>query len=90
MPTYIGLVRFKKPPTKEMVAKNLGMVEKDRLRGLIVREMYWTLGRYDGVMIFDAPDEKAAMKSAIMRAENVHVETMVAVPLEEASKLLEQ
>ena len=50
--------------------------------------MYWTLGRYDGVVIFDAPTEKVAMKFAIMMAEDVRTETMVAIPREEALKLL--
>jgi uncharacterized protein with GYD domain len=32
---------------------------------------YWTLGRYDTVMILDAPDEKEAMKVAIGAADIV-------------------
>ncbi len=36
-----------------------------------------------------APNEKAAMKMAIRRAEAMTLETMVAAPVEEARKLVE-
>ena len=57
-------------------------------KGINMLGGYWTLGRYDGVMIFEAPSEKDAMKFAISFAEDATVETMVAVPREEALKLL--
>jgi len=46
------------------------------------------LGRYDDVIIFEAPSEKNAMKLAIEAKDDVEVETMVAIPREEALKLL--
>ncbi len=47
-----------------------------------------TLGRYDAVVIFEAPEEKAAMKESIMMSEPMKTQTLVAVPLEEAIKLV--
>lgn len=28
--------------------------------GVAVKDIYWTLGQYDGVLIFDAPDDETA------------------------------
>jgi len=85
---FIGLVKAKKTPTKENTAEFTKMVDNLNKIGIKILSMYWTLGRYDGVVIFDAPTEKVAMKFAIMMAEDVRTETMVAIPREEALKLL--
>lgn len=89
MTKYIGLMKFRKMPTREMIRKNLELIEKDKKAGVQIHEIFWTLGRYDAVAIFDAPDEKAAMKMAMERGENMSAETMVAIPAEEARKLVE-
>jgi len=47
--------------------------------------IYWTLGRYDTVVLFEAPNEKVAMKMALKRADRMDIETLVAVPAEEGS-----
>jgi uncharacterized protein with GYD domain len=85
---FIGLVKFKKKQTKEVVAENMNRIETETRQGVKVHGMYWTLGRYDAVAIFEAPDEKTAMKMAISRADDMDMETLVAVPLEEARKLV--
>ena len=51
-------------------------------------QVYWTLGRYDAVAIIEAPTEKDAMKMLLGFQGIVETETMVAVPREEAIKLL--
>jgi len=88
MPRYIGLMKFRKQPTKEIVSRNLELIEKDKDLGVKIHEIYWTLGRYDAVAIFDAPDEKTALKMALERSESMSGETMVAIPAEEARKLV--
>jgi uncharacterized protein with GYD domain len=47
-----------------------------------------TLGRFDTVLIFEAPNERIAMELSIGAADVVTTETLVAVPREEAIKLL--
>ncbi|MDD1668837.1 MAG: GYD domain-containing protein [Methanomicrobiales archaeon] len=47
--------------------------------------IYWTLGRYDSVVVFEAPDEKVAMNMALRRADRMDVETLVAVPADTGS-----
>ncbi len=89
MPTYIALTKFRRKPTGESIRQNLEQMERDKKNGVNVRQIFWTLGRYDAVVILDAPDEKAVMKSSIARGENMAQETLVAIPAEEARKLVE-
>jgi uncharacterized protein with GYD domain len=64
------------------------MLEDFKKHDIKILGFYWTLGRYDTVMIFEAPNEKIAMEMSINAADVVSTETMVAVPREEAIKLL--
>ena len=89
MPKYIQMVKFRKKPTKEMIKQNLELLEKEKKMGIQFKEIYWTLGRYDVVVILDAPNEKLVMQGALARSENMSAETMVAIPAEEARKLVE-
>lgn len=54
-------------------------------RGVTVRDVYFTLGRYDCVVIFEAPDAKTAMNFAmeVGFATDYSVETLIAVPAKE-------
>jgi len=87
---FITLTKWKQAPTKEMrvrmdqFTKTLEELEK---QGIKMR-VYWTLGRYDAVSIMEAPTEKDAMKILLPLQDVVDTETMVAVPREEAIKLL--
>ena len=86
---FITLERFRARPTKEMVAQS-GRVEKQVVKESVkILGSYWTLGRYDSVLIFEAEDEKAAMKALIRASDIVSTETLIAMPREEALKLLE-
>jgi len=38
-------------------------------------ELYWTLGRYDAVVVLEAPSEKEVMKMSIALSEWVKTET---------------
>ena len=58
-------------------------------KGVKIIGFYWTLGRYDTVLIMEAPDEKTAMKTNLMISDFISTETMVAVSREEAIKLVE-
>jgi len=56
--------------------------------GLKIHNVFWTLGQYDFVIIYEAPNEKEAMKMALPWLEFCETQTMVAIPQEEAQKLL--
>ncbi|NYT21725.1 MAG: GYD domain-containing protein, partial [Methanomicrobiales archaeon] len=81
--------KFRKKPTKEMVAANMKSMELDEKEGIKFHGIYWTLGRYDVIGIYEAPNEKVAMKSQLRRSDAIAAETLVAVPVEEARKLVE-
>lgn len=88
---FITLSKWKQAPSKERMklldqaTKTFQELEK---QGIKMR-VYWTLGRYDGVTIIEAPTEKDAMKALFLFQDVVETETLVAVPREEAIKLLE-
>jgi uncharacterized protein with GYD domain len=83
------LIKNKVKPTKEVIAKANRITEKLSKEGVKIVSHYWTLGRYDDVVTFEAPDEKAAMKMAFIISDLVKTETLVAIPRNEGIKLLE-
>lgn len=86
---FVTLFRFKRKPTKEMLAETTKLFEQITKQGAKILGFYWTLGRYDGVVVIEGPDEKTAMKSLFRFADFVSTETLVALSMEEASKLVE-
>jgi uncharacterized protein with GYD domain len=50
-----------------------------------IREIFFTFGRYDGIIIFEAPNEKEAMKFVMETGFSTQytVETLVAVSAKE-------
>ena len=86
---FAVLIKFRKKPTKDVIAQNVKLLEMGAKEGVKSHGLFWTLGRYDAVGIFEAPNEKAAMKHSIRMGDNVSTETLVAIPAEEARKLAE-
>ena len=89
---FITLAKFRKKMTKESAAATDKLFSALQQQGVKVVGAYWTLGRYDAVIIFDGPDSGAierAMKSAMATAEYTATETLVALKREDAVKLLE-
>jgi uncharacterized protein with GYD domain len=86
---FITLARFRKKFTKEIVAESDKLFAKAVEEGVKFLGVYWTLGRYDAVVISEAPDEKTVMKAFLRWGDLVSTETLVALPREEAVKLLE-
>jgi len=83
---FVILARFRGRMTKEYIEKtNKIIASEPRVK---VLAFYWTLGRYDVVLTVEAPDEKTAMKMLLQAGGYVATETMVALPREEAIKLL--
>ena len=86
---FITLSRFRRKPTKQMIAESDKLFKQAAKEGQKVLGLYWTLGRYDGVLVGEMPDEKACMKAALRWGDIASTETLVAVPREEAVKLLD-
>ena len=81
MATYVTLIRF-----TELGARNIGDTKERaaafrdaaQKAGVTVREQYWTLGSYDGLLIVDAPDERSvtAAMARLGALGNVRTQTM--------------
>ena len=82
---FIGLVKFRKNLTKDVIAQNLKDIESDTEGQVKYLGIWWTLGKYDTVVMFEAPDEKAAINMALKRADRMEIQTLVAVPADEKS-----
>ena len=93
MATYIVLTNFtdqgvrnvKDSPKRADAVKKLA-----KKFGVTAKEFFWTLGSYDLVAIFEAPDEESmtAVGLAIGAAGNVRTQTMRAFSKDEMSAVL--
>ncbi len=84
---FIVHIKWKVKPTKERLVEvsKLSATEE----GVKPIGQYWTLGRWDLVNIVEAKDEQTIMKALIKWGDLFSTETLVAVPREEAIKLIE-
>jgi uncharacterized protein with GYD domain len=63
---FISLGRLRKKLTRESVAEASRVVERASEEGVKFLNLYYTLGRYDVVAIFEATDEKTAMRMMML------------------------
>ena len=96
MQTYVSLVKFTQhglQTMKERGVERAEMVKKhaQSLGGKLV-QAYYCLGEYDVVAIWEFPDNKTAMKAAVLNASMGHIEitTMPAVGRDEWKMLLHE
>jgi uncharacterized protein with GYD domain len=93
MPTYISLVQFTDKgiqAAKQTTERVTDWAEKVQSKGVTIKQMYWTLGHYDQVCIFEAPDEETAA-SVLLDADmlgNIRTQTMRAFTTSEMDKIL--
>jgi uncharacterized protein with GYD domain len=85
---FIALVKILTKPVKKEVDEVTEKLKELEDWGIKIHSIYWTLGRYDGVLTYEAANEKEAMKLSIAFSKGVKFETMVAVPREEAIQLV--
>jgi uncharacterized protein with GYD domain len=93
MPIYVGLVNW----TEQGVREFRGSVERaNGFRQLVeqaggrVREMVWTMGEYDFITVFQAPDDEtaAALVLRVAAAGNVHTKTMRAFDADQMTDII--
>jgi uncharacterized protein with GYD domain len=85
---FVNLGKMRNKPDKETAGDATKIIEEFKKKGIHVLNWYWTLGRYDTVFIFEAANEKEALKVSLDIAQFVSTETLVAIPRQEAIKLL--
>ena len=83
MARYVTLIRFTEQGAKNIKKSTSRAHAFDRLAektGVKIVGQYWTMGRYDGVLIIDADTEQHAlhMLTELAAAGNVRTETMQA------------
>jgi uncharacterized protein with GYD domain len=85
---FVSLGKMRKKPDKAMAGNATEMVAEFKKKGINILNWYWTIGRYDTVVVFEAANEKEALKFSLGIAEFVATETLVAIPRQEAIELL--
>jgi len=92
-PTYISLVKFTEKGiqnAKQTTQRLDAWAAKVQSMGVTIKQMYWTLGEYDQVCIFEALDDETAA-SALLAANmlgNIRSQTMRAFTAAEMEKIL--
>ena len=92
-PTYISLVKFTDKGiqnAKQTTQRVTAWAAKVQSMGVTIKQMYWTLGEYDQVCIFEAPDDETAA-SVLLAADmlgNIRNQTMRAFTAAEMDKIL--
>ncbi|MBI5853819.1 MAG: GYD domain-containing protein [Nitrospirae bacterium] len=95
MPTYVSLVKFTQHGLMTMKDKGIERAEavqkNAKAQGGKLLQAYYCLGEYDVVAIWEFPDNRAAMKAAVLNASLGHIQitTMPAVTRDDWKKLLQ-
>jgi uncharacterized protein with GYD domain len=93
MATYVSLLKLTDRGTKdikESYKRAMELRNHAKTHGIEIKEQLWCLGAYDGLLIFEAPDDEtatAAMLSLGWRG-NVTTETMRSFRATEMEKIL--
>ena len=93
MATYVTLLKFTKKgieDIKDTCKRAAELKTHAKKHGIEVREQYWCMGAYDGLVIFDAPDDEtatAAMLSLSSR-HSVTTQTLRSFTAAEMGKIL--
>ena len=93
MATFISLVNFTQQGIRDFratpgrAAQFKSMAEK---KGVHVKEIYWTMGAHDAVIIFEAPNDESAASLMLMLASfgNVRPQTLRAFDSAEMEEII--
>ena len=93
MATYISLVQFTYKGmhrVKETTQRLADWATTVQSKGVTIKQMYWTLGYYDQVCVFEAPNDETAA-SVLLSADllgNIRTQTLRAFTSAEMEKIL--
>jgi uncharacterized protein with GYD domain len=75
---------------KDTVKRTEAVRELAKKAGLTMQESYWTLGAYDVVALFEAPDEESmtAFSLSVARLGNVKTQTLRAFSSKDMASIL--
>jgi uncharacterized protein with GYD domain len=95
MPTFLALFNWTEQGIYNVreTTKRAEKFKTDiQMAGGAVKNIFWTMGRYDGVIIFEAPDDATAAV-VMMRGcslGNVRTETLRAFTTDDMAEILEK
>jgi uncharacterized protein with GYD domain len=79
--TFIATIKFTgkgAAAAKDTVTRANAFKNTAKKMGVKVQSIYWTLGRFDGVLIFEADDEETATAAMLHLASQGYVNTQTA------------
>ena len=93
MATYIALIDYTDQGIrgiKDSPERAIHFAEQARRHAVDVKDLFWTSGKHDGVLIMEAPDDKAvsALMLSLGRGGNVRTHTMRAYDRDEMEQIL--
>ncbi len=93
MARYVSLIRFADQGLrniKDTIKRGDAAVAEAEKMGMKIIEEYWTMGAYDAVVLFDAPDDETmtAFALKVSTLGNVKTQTMRAFRKEEMEGIL--
>jgi uncharacterized protein with GYD domain len=95
MATYVVLTSFTDKgahDVKDTIGRADKFKEMVKKAGCTVKDMYWTMGACDAVVILEAPDDETAtaLSMSVAARGNVRTQTMRAFPAADMAKILDK
>ena len=93
MATYVTLFKFTDQGVKKFkdtCKRAADFKASAKKLGIDVKEQYWCMGRYDGVMVFEAPDDETSTAGllSLVSLGNVTTQTLRAFTAAEMGKIV--
>jgi uncharacterized protein with GYD domain len=93
MASFVGLLKFTEQGIKNVsqtTKRAEAFREMAKKAGVTVKDINWTLGRYDVVVMFEAPEDETAMRLMLTVGSlgNVRTETLRAYSAKEMGEIL--
>jgi uncharacterized protein with GYD domain len=93
MATYVTLLKFTEQGVKKVkdtCKRGADFKASAKKLGVEVKEQYWCMGAYDGVVVFEAPDDDTATAAmlALSSSDNVTTQTLRSYTAAEMGKIL--
>lgn len=93
MATFISTIKFTEQGIqniKDTCKRSNALKAAAKKMGVKVQDIYWTLGPFDGLFVFDAPDEETAtaLMLHLCSLGNVHTQTARAYKAAEMEGIL--
>lgn len=93
MATFLTTIKFTQQGIKDIdhtTKRAAAFKAAAKKMGVKVKEIYWTLGEHDGLLVFEAPDDETATAALLHLSSmgNVHTSTCRAFTAAEMDQIL--